>query len=215
MSLLVLRRLSTVRKHVIARPGFRSFSSPAPSADATAYLNSGVTILPHYSKVEKGGEDGAELRQSLIVIADGVGGWSLSGVDPGIYARSLCRHVAEFHEKGDRHYKIDPKQLLVRAVEETRMEGSSTCVLAMLDPEKREYLHTANIGDSGYMLLRKNGLDLLKVFRSEELQHSFNFPFQVGTGGDDPATATVEVHEVKNNDIIVMGTDGLWDNMYE
>ena len=123
MSLLVLRRLNTIQKHVLSRPGLRSFSSPAPSNDVTAYLSSGVTILPHYSKVEKGGEDGAELRESLIVIADGVGGWSLSGVDPGIYARSLCRNVAEFHEKGDKHFKIDPKQLLVRAVEETRHEG--------------------------------------------------------------------------------------------
>lgn len=39
--------------------------------------------------------------------------------------------------------------------------------MATLDDEK-PYLYTANIGDSGYMLLRKEGLDLTKQFRSKE-----------------------------------------------
>ena len=76
-------------------------------------------------------------------------------------------------------------------------------------------MHTANLGDSGFLLLRKNGLDLVSVFRSTEQQHSFNFPFQVGTGGDDPAKADLKMHEVYHNDIIVVGTDGLFDNLFD
>lgn len=64
--------------------------------------------------------------------------------------------------------------------------GSSTCVIACLDKAK-PLLYTVNLGDSGYMLLRKSGFDLVQVFKSKEQTHSFNFPFQVGTGGDDPA----------------------------
>jgi serine/threonine protein phosphatase PrpC len=45
--------------------------------------------------------------------------------------------------------------------------GSCTCVLATLD-EKAPILYTANLGDSGYLLLRKEGLDLVTQFRSKE-----------------------------------------------
>jgi serine/threonine protein phosphatase PrpC len=76
-------------------------------------------------------------------------------------------------------------------------------------------LYTANIGDSGYLLLRKEGIDLVAKFRSKEQQHSFNFPFQVGTGGDDPASADEFSHEVQDRDIIIMGSDGLWDNLFD
>jgi hypothetical protein len=50
-------------------------------------------------------------------------------------------------------------------------------------------MYTANLGDSGYLLLRKSGIDLISIYRTKEQTHSFNFPFQIGTGGDDPAGA--------------------------
>lgn len=86
--------------------------------------------------------------------------------------------------------------------------------MATLD-EKAPILYTANLGDSGYLLLRKEGLDLVTLFRSKEQQHSFNFPFQVGTGGDDPAKAETQLHDVKQGDIIILGSDGLWDNLFD
>lgn len=104
--------------------------------------------------------------------------------------------------------------MLIEAVNDNRETGSCTCVLATLD-ENAPLLYTANIGDSGYMLLRKEGLDLVKLFRSKEQQHSFNFPFQVGTGGDDPAKADSEIHDVRDGDIIILASDGLWDNVFD
>lgn len=76
-------------------------------------------------------------------------------------------------------------------------------------------LKTVNLGDSGYMLLRRNGMDLVKMFRTKEQQHQFNFPYQVGTGGDDPAKGDEFEHEVEHNDIIVLATDGLFDNLFD
>ena len=52
-------------------------------------------------------------------------------------------------------------------MEDTREMGSATCVIAALERE-RAVMHTANLGDSGYILLRKSGIDLISVFRSEE-----------------------------------------------
>ena len=55
---------------------------------------------------------------------------------------------------------------------------------------------------------------LLINYESKEQQHSFNFPFQCGTNGDDPNKAQAMAHKVKHGDIIVLGTDGLWDNLH-
>ena len=57
--------------------------------------------------------------------------------------------------------------MLMEAVNDNREIGSCTCVLATLD-EKVPLMYTANLGDSGYMVLRKEGLDLIKLFRSKE-----------------------------------------------
>ena len=43
-----------------------------------------------------------------------------------------------------------------------------------LNNEKR-ILHTANLGDSGFVVIRKNAI----VHRSQEQQHYFNSPFQL------------------------------------
>ena len=83
---------------------------------------------------------------------------------------------------------MKPREFLVDAVADNNEIGSATCVICTLD-RHAPVMYTANLGDSGYMLLRKSGLDLTQVFRTKEQQHSFNFPFQVGTGGDDPAKA--------------------------
>jgi protein phosphatase PTC7 len=107
-----------------------------------------------------------------------------------------------------------PREILVDAVMNNHEMGSATCVCLSLD-KQAPVLYTANLGDSGYLLLRKSGLDLVSVFRSKEMQHSFNFPFQVGTGGDDPQKAKEQVHSVRDKDILVVGTDGLFDNLFD
>ena len=35
----------------------------------------------------KGGEDAYYASKTLLIVADGVGGWESQGVDPGIYSR--------------------------------------------------------------------------------------------------------------------------------
>ena len=56
--------------------------------------------------------------------------------------------------------------------------------------------------------------DLSIEYESKEQQHSFNFQFQVGTNGDDPSKGETNAHNVKDGDILVVGSDGLWDNMH-
>ena len=67
-------------------------------------------------------------------------------------------------------------------------QGSSTaCILAL----EGATLHAANLGDSGFMVVRRNKV----AFKSRSQQHQFNYPFQLGRGGrfpfDSPAAAEV------------------------
>lgn len=36
----------------------------------------------------------------------------------------------------------------------------------------------------------------------------------MGTGGDDPAKADINEHEVMEKDILILASDGLWDNLF-
>ena len=37
----------------------------------------------------------------------------------------------------------------------------------------------------------------------------------MGTGGDDPALADKQKHEVEHNDILLLASDGLFDNLHD
>ena len=69
------------------------------------------------------------------------------------------------------------------------------------------------MGDSGYIILRKNGEELKEAYATEDMLHGFNFPYQVGHRGDDPYSASVESLDLEVNDVVVLATDGLWDNV--
>lgn len=64
---------------------------------------------------------------------------------------------------------------------------------------------------------KKNQFLILKInliFLSAQ-QHYFNCPYQLGTGsGDSAADAGLSKTKVEKDDIVVMATDGLWDNLF-
>ena len=83
---------------------------------------------------------------------------------------------------------VELDDILSKSVYENTYQGSATICSILID-DKTPIVRTANIGDSGYLLLRKVGLDLILKHQSEPKWHNFNFPHQVGTSGDDPTTA--------------------------
>jgi protein phosphatase PTC7 len=54
--------------------------------------------------------------------------------------------------------------------------GSTTCVILTLD-EDEPILRTSYIGDSGYVIYRKERENLVEKYMYEEHTHGFNFPF--------------------------------------
>ncbi|KAG0188346.1 hypothetical protein DFQ28_004972 [Apophysomyces sp. BC1034] len=167
---------------------------PAVLADSNRYLS--VQI----------GEDAYFRRLDALGVADGVGGWR------GNLERFDNIDDPCFYQYDD----ADPIDILQRSYEECMQEvqqegivGSTTACLAIL---RHDELRIANLGDCGISVIRHNSY----VFRSEEQQHSFNFPYQLGTSSPDrPTDAQAFNVKVEKGDIIILGSDGLYDNLFD
>ncbi|CDW72780.1 serine threonine family 2c [Stylonychia lemnae] len=182
--------------------------------------------IPHIEKRHRGGEDAWIISSNLLAVADGVGGWNRKGVDPGIFARELCSHVTQVfqeHRNGTdgqnakRIVDINLTEVLVEGVKRTKAMGTSTFVLASIDDDGESKIQGLNLGDSAYMIVRpdphqEQGFEL--IFRSKEQQYRFNYPYQCGTNYDPPHHADRQEHDIKHNDVVILGTDGVFDNLF-
>ncbi|KAK9270206.1 hypothetical protein L1049_025782 [Liquidambar formosana] len=178
--------------------------------DRILKLLSGSCYLPHPDKEETGGEDAHFIctDEQAIGVADGVGGWADLGVDAGKYARELMSNSVTAIQEEPKGL-VDPARVLEKAHSTTKAKGSSTaCIIALTD----QGLHAINLGDSGFMVVR----DGCTVFRSPVQQHDFNFTYQLesGNNGDLPSSGQVFTIPIAPGDVIIAGTDGLFDNLY-
>jgi protein phosphatase PTC7 len=96
-------------------------------------------------------EDAFLTTSHAIAVADGVGGWTLQGVDPSLYSNEL---LSNFEKEADKA-GVQIKTALVSAAKHTKAIGSSTFT-GMLLHEKKPMIYSANIGDSGFKILRLN-----------------------------------------------------------
>lgn len=187
-----------------------SFSEGTAGQRKSLSLVSGACYLPHPDKEAKGGEDAHFIcdNERVVGVADGVGGWADVGIDAGQYARELMSQslmAAREEPQG----LVNPIRILRRAHARTKCRGSSTaCILALCE----QGLQAANLGDSGFIVVRGGKT----VFKSPTQQHLFNIPYQLENGGSDPPScAQVFTVQVAAGDVIVVGTDGLFDNVYD
>ena len=114
----------------------------------------GICTIPHPDKVQKGGEDAHYANDSLLAIADGVGGWASMNIDPALYSRELCRNIEQLHVSNPKKYEKNPKKLLEDSADITMSIGSSTCCILSIN-EILPILYSSYIGDSGFLILRK------------------------------------------------------------
>ena len=214
-------------------------SAASASGDITrsCKLVSGFCLLPHPEKVATGGEDACFIGSDglSVGVADGVGGWADVGVDAGAYARLLMSRCKQFAEElsiataeaaakpasstdvasGEKEVnpgkapELDLLRVLVRAHAATSVPGSSTACLVVL---RGTVLYAANLGDSGFLLLRSGRI----VYASPKMQHAFNFPFQLGSHqSDPPGKAMLFKVPAQVGDVILLATDGVFDNLFQ
>lgn len=172
-----------------------------------------------------------ESSDVALGVADGVGGWIDSGVDPADFAHGFCDYMAHAA------YTYQPEQdtppytagsLMQRGYEDICRDksvpaGGSTACVAIAKGDGT--LEVANLGDSGYVQLRLNAVHNY----SESQTHAFNTPYQLSIvpekvlkqaaafGGtqlaDFPKDANVSQHSLRHGDVLVFASDGVWDNL--
>ncbi|XP_026391324.1 uncharacterized protein LOC113286897 isoform X2 [Papaver somniferum] len=171
-------------------------------------LSSSAAMLPHPSKALSGGEDAFFIKcQRWLGVADGVGQWSLEGINAGLYAQELMENCGRIISVSESIKVTEPDKVIIGSAAKARSLGSSTILVAYFDGQ---VFHAANIGDSGFIIIR-NGT----VFRrSSPMLHGFNFPLQIERG-DDPTSMIEYDIDLDEGDVIIAATDGLFDNLYE
>ncbi|XP_073308169.1 uncharacterized protein [Primulina huaijiensis] len=172
-------------------------------------LSSGAALLPHPSKVLTGGEDAYFVTgQTWLGVADGVGQWSFEGTNPGVYAQELIKNCEKLALDCNSDSICNPTELLKLSVGETQSPGSSTVLLAQL---VGQVLQVANIGDSGFIILRHGSV----YKRSSPMLHVFHFPLQIERGDDPSNLAEFYRIDLEEEDVIILASDGLLDNLYD
>ncbi|KAH9623568.1 hypothetical protein KSS87_013172 [Heliosperma pusillum] len=165
-----------------------------------------------YPKIERGGEDAfftSSLNGGAIAVADGVSGWAEQNVDPALFSRELIANASSMAEDTEVNY--DPQVLLRKAHAATTSKGSATVIVAMM--QQNGILKVANVGDCGMRVIRKGQV----MFTTCPQEHYFDCPYQLSSEAStqtylDAVVSTVRLME---GDIIVMGSDGLFDNVYD
>ena len=183
-------------------------------------LVAAAQCVPHPEKGDDG-EDAFFVTPGAVGVADGVGGWAAHGVDSGTYARELMLAASEYsaplQEAGEDVQPLDILQASYAHVSRRRDLGSATaCIVSIVGSGEAVRVETANLGDSGLMHLRKSVAGWEVVARSEEQQHTFNCPIQLGSeSADVPSDAQLMSHAVYDGDFLICGTDGIFDNLFD
>ncbi|KAH7889705.1 phosphatase 2C-like domain-containing protein [Phlebopus sp. FC_14] len=175
-------------------------------------------------------------------VADGVGGWVDSGVDPSLFSQALMYHAHRYSRDSwagepeidptqdyDIPQRVDgceltPYQCLKLAYsgilgEKHVQAGSSTACLISLNASSG-VLRAANLGDSGFLIIRSSAV----LYKQPAQTHFFNCPLQLTKFPEnhqsdryyiDPPSAAVQYEtKLRDGDIVVAYTDGLSDNVF-
>jgi len=173
-------------------------------------------------------------------VADGVGGWVESGVDPALFSQALMYHAHRYSRNAwAGEPEIDPT---MDYEEREQIEGwemtpyecldlayggvlrekyvQAACIISL--NASSGVLRSANLGDSGFSIVRQTSI----LHRQNSQTHFFNCPKQLtklptNAGRrfaracvDSPSEAEIYEAKLRDGDIVVAYTDGFSDNVF-
>lgn len=163
-------------------------------------------------------------------VADGVGGWAEHGYDSSAISRELCNAMNVFSSTAysNDHKGLTPKGLIELSYKKIKQEnivkvGGTTAIAAHFPPNGA--MTIANLGDSWCGVFRDSKL----IFQTEFQTVGFNAPYQLSIIPDEmlkkaersgssyiqntPSDADEYLFQLAKNDIVVLATDGVTDNV--
>jgi len=170
-------------------------------------------MIPRSNKGGKG-EDAyfVSPHKNALGIADGVGGWAELGIDSSIYAQAIMKNSLNYLLSDKGFSTSDPSTSALSFAHEqcTSIKGSSTALIATLFGNTVKII---NVGDSKAISLRKKNQHYKVIHQTKEQQHYFNCPFQLGNE-DTPQDGEKYEWGILEEDLLVLGTDGVFDNLW-
>jgi len=196
-----------------------------PDSGEDAFFVSRVGSTP----LEQSNHQSPHPSSIAFAVADGVGGWTESRVDPADFSHGLCTYMAQSALSWKQPPStLRPKNLLQSGYDAIVADpsikaGGSTASVGIALPDGKVEL--ANLGDSGSVLLRRAAVHTYSTPQT----HGFNTPYQLSIipprmraqanifGGafleDFPRDASVTNLTMQHGDVLMLATDGVFDNL--
>jgi len=168
----------------------------------------GTKVIPHPEKIAWGGEDAVFAQGRTFGVFDGVSGAEKEDGLP-LYSVTLANEMKKSSGKKSLQLENLRKNLLSAAeLADETATGASTAIVASLGEDG--ILKALNMGDSCLLVVRDG-----EVFaQSKDIVHYFDCPYQLAAESPDrPIDGTTLKTELKPGDTIVMGSDGVFDNL--
>ena len=171
----------------------------------------GVSNVPHPQKGD--GEDTwftiNDATSPAAGVFDGVGSWADHNINPIYWSMALADGCSNAIMDG----QTGPISILTAGYKNALNSGhDGSCTACLAIKTTTNSIAVANLGDSGIALYRGDNLQ----WQSKEQEYLFNYPYQLSSD-KDATPADADRHLLKNlksGDIIILATDGLWDNLY-
>jgi len=210
---------ATKPDEVTTTPNTKTSDSPPPAKEQiqvitkpakTIKIEIGTKVLPHPEKISWGGEDAIFTEGRTFGVFDGVSGAEKEEGLP-LYSITLAKEMkSSAGSKGLKVKDLQKKLLSAAECADETATGASTAIVASLGEDG--ILSALNLGDSFLMVVRDGEV----VARSEDIVHYFDCPFQLALESPDrPIDGTIMNVEVIPGDTIVLGSDGVFDNLTE
>jgi protein phosphatase PTC7 len=171
-------------------------------------IDMGSHILPHPAKVRWGGEDALFIKGRTFGVFDGVSGAEkLDGVP--LYSRTLATEMKKAVGKESISIQEMTKLLTAAAdYADDSATGASTAVVASIG--ENGFLQALNLGDSLCMVVRDGKI----AAKTREISHYWECPYQLSDDSPDrPRDGTKLNVELIAGDVVLMGSDGIFDNV--
>jgi len=165
-------------------------------------------VLPHPAKIFWGGEDAVFTQGRTFGVFDGVSGAAkLDGVP--LYSKTLAIEMRKLVSDQGLNVQDLTKRLNDAAeTADKTSTGASTAIVASVSNDG--FLRVLNLGDSACIVVRNNRV----VTRTREISHYFDCPYQLSLDSPDrPRDGTKLNLELLPGDLIIMGSDGIFDNL--
>mmetsp|Transcript_27358 Transcript_27358/g.38482 ORF Transcript_27358/g.38482 Transcript_27358/m.38482 type:complete len:642 (-) Transcript_27358:63-1988(-) len=171
-------------------------------------LDISSTVIPHPQKMSWGGEDAAFVNGRTFGVFDGVSG-ATKAMGVPLYSKVMSGEMKKRVGKEGLYAKdIENIMTEVAKLADAKATGATTAVVASITEDG--YLRAVNLGDSGCIVIRNNAI----VSRTKECVHYFDCPYQLSVDSPDrPRNGRKLNVEVQSGDIILMASDGVFDNL--